>query len=161
MLPRFFFQAGILTKMASSFSYASWLLSKRAYTEYGLKEKLVNKKFDIQEIETTLSKLKELGLINDTHFASEYIRSKSKYSHRGRYRIKAELMKKGVAKESIDAQLGQLTREDEVVSAKELIKLKQKSLERYPQEVQFQRRYALLARRGYSLDVIKEALRAE
>lgn len=142
----------------SALSYATWLLSKRGYTVAILREKL-SQKYPTQECDAAVKKLIEIGLLNDEHYAREYARSKTVYAHRGKYRVKLELLKKKVPKNIIDSALGEISDDDELNSAIELVAQKQKSLDRVSPEIKQRRLYSLLARRGFSLETIKKILK--
>lgn len=79
----------IVKEKYSSLNYAIFLLSKKSYSEYKIKEKLKQKEYEYDDIEKTLSRLKKLNYINDVEFSKNYIRSKKNIL--GKNRIKMEL----------------------------------------------------------------------
>lgn len=64
-------------KRKSPMDCALKFLAYRMRSESEMIRHLEKKNFSSQEIEQTISKLKQYGYINDENFASEYIRSKS------------------------------------------------------------------------------------
>ena len=78
--------------------YSLDILNRRMKTEFELSQKLYDKGYQENEIKQTIIRLKEHGFLNDTTYAKLYADIKSK---KGNYRIKQELHKKGVHKDTI------------------------------------------------------------
>ncbi|QAR31951.1 regulatory protein RecX [Geovibrio thiophilus] len=66
----------------------------RDYSEYGMREKLISR-FSSEEAEETLSRLKELGYIDDLRYAENFVVSKL-LSGFGIYAVIRKLREKGV-----------------------------------------------------------------
>lgn len=139
-------------------NYAFLLLKFRLRSEKELFQRLKDKKFDIATIKKTLSFLKEKGFVNDEDFACAWIESRLKKPF-GLKRIKQELKLKGIANEIIDKQISRIKEnysEEELVleiARNRLNKLKDLDAQKAKRRV-----FAYLARRGYSPEVICEAL---
>jgi len=132
------------------------LLGIRMQTEHELWEKL-GKKSLRRDIGRTIARLKELGYVDDCRFAALWVDSRS--HSRGPNLLRTELIKKGVKKEIIDAELSHLETETQVLSALEVIRSKGKT--EYSKDERFKKLGGLLARRGFSYDIIKKALSKE
>lgn len=132
-------------------------LERRARTEAEIRQKLTERQVPPQEIEAVLVKLKEIGYINDQQFAENFQRSRNDYKPTGVQRLRIELRQKGVPKEIVQAV--QVEKEDEAELA---LRAAQSRLRQYSnlEPAVFERRMiGFLARRGFSYDVIKQALR--
>ena len=139
-------------------NYAFLLLKFRLRSEKELFRRLERKKFDGATIKKVLEFLKEKDFINDKDFAKSWSESRLKRAS-GLRKIKEELKIKGIARDTIDNQIAEIKKsycEKEIVSKiieKRLKKLK--GIEPYKAQ---RRIYAYLLRRGFSQDVIIEAL---
>lgn len=136
--------------------YALSLLSARMYTCGEISERLEKKQVEKEDAEKIITELLEKGILNDRKYAECYIHDASMLSYKGAYRIKQELMKKGIAPGIIDDALKNTEAsfsetiteyarmkfgEDTEVSYKELTRIKNH-----------------LARRGYSYSEISDCL---
>lgn len=145
-------------KRYSALEYALYLLKNRAQTEKQLKEKLVHKKFELIDIEETLSKLKKTSFINDEKFAHNYAQDKVRIYRRGRYRITLELMQKGISKDLIKKSTDEIDENDELEAAILLVKSKARQWSDLDDQKRYQRAFGLLSRRGFSGKIIKKIL---
>lgn len=104
-----------------------------------------------------LKKLKKLGFAGDIKFARFWVEQRLSFRPKPRIVLRQELRQKGVSEEIIKEVLSSFE-VNELKQAKELIKkasLRWKGLS----EVEFKNKAtAFLLRRGYSLEVVKEAL---
>lgn len=132
-------------------------LSFRRRTEKEIKDKLRKKGFDEKSIGRTIDKLKEYDLINDSEFATAWVKERLAYKPRGKKLLAQELWKKGIRKDIIDQVTEELC-QDESKSAIELlekIKGRYKNLE---PKVARRRMYGLLLRRGFSYETVNRAI---
>lgn len=134
--------------------YALLLLSYRARTRAELEQRLVRKGFAPDIAQTTIERLKELKLVDDARFAQGFAQDRITIGHKGKWRVRAELMKRGVGRQEIEAALK--TAPDETEAARELVELYAKRYARLEPEVRRRRLFALLSRRGFSLDTIRQ-----
>lgn len=107
----------------------------------------------------TLQKLTNLGLVNDLAFAKWWVEQRSFFRPKSRRVLKLELAQKGISREIIDEVLQdkELPSEDE-----QILKIAQKRWERLKNlepRTRKQKLSEFLARRGFSWDNIKEAIR--
>ena len=141
------------------------------YRQRSIKEmrnKLAAKEFSQANIDRVVDLLIKGGYLDDVQFAAAFIGQKSKMSNQGKRKIVAELLHKGVAKDDIVAAYNQVFDEEEKEGDLEAAlralgkKLRNRSIDDIkgdPKEVQ--RLMAFLARRGFSYDVVRAALKGK
>lgn len=132
------------------------LLAIRMQTEHELWEKL-GKKSEKGDIFRVILRLKELGYVDDAKFAKLWVDSRS--HSRGPNLLRTELIKKGIKRPIIDEVLTNYDKDRQIAAAREAIRVKDKP-DINPDE-RFKKLGGLLARRGFSYDVIKKALEKE
>lgn len=139
-------------------NYAFLLLKFRPRSEKEIFFRLKKKKFDDHVIRETLSFLKEKNFINDVDFARTWITSRIK-KPLGLRRLKQELNLKGINKEVIDnaiAGVKENYNEEDVVE--KIVREKFKKLRGVDPKKARARIYGYLLRRGFSPQVIIEAM---
>src|SRR3989338_2538018 len=78
--------------------YAMRALSRRAHTSFELREKLKKRPNHTPQLEDqVLTRLQELGLINDENYVRSAIEEASKYKLQGRYKLASRLQRKGIS----------------------------------------------------------------
>jgi len=139
-------------------NYAFLLLKFRLRSEKELYQRLKRKKFEEGVIRETLSFLKDKAFIDDRLFTKTWIEFRLKRPL-GLRRIKEELNLKGIPREVIDSEIiasKENYREEDVVDRIALQKLGQmKDIE--PDKAK-RRLYAYLLRRGFSPEVVMDAV---
>eukprot|EP00891_Asterochloris_glomerata_P009741 jgi/Astpho2/9741/Aster-03719 len=80
-------------------------LARRPHSRQELEHKLHEKGHDAKAVQQALERLAELGLQSDADFAEVFARSKWRQSRWAPSRIRMELVKRGVAKQHIEAGL--------------------------------------------------------
>ena len=137
----------------SSFRY----LSGRNHSKLELKLKLLKKYYNKELIDSTLSELEQLNLLDDENYALNYFKIRLK-KKKGIRLIKAELSKKGVEREIIEKISTQflddpiLEKSALIISEKKLQILKRKSLSKMQLK---QKVFQFLASKGFSTEIIK------
>ena len=136
------------------FQYACWLLARRNYSRAELLEKFEKKYLPDESIfEKVFAKLKKFGLQSDENFAESFVHS---HAHWGAHRISIELKKRGIDEELIALNLP--TEISEIENAREVLIRKLRG-ENIPDEYSAKQKLAaFLARRGFSIDTIREVL---
>ncbi|MCA0385375.1 MAG: recombination regulator RecX [Firmicutes bacterium] len=149
--------------------YALYLLSLQMRSENGLVEKLLSKGYEPHVVEAIIERLKEAGVVDDVAFASAYIRGRrSKY---GDYRIKMELVRKGIDAKTIETAYFGLEEEEDLHDPYQMAKavLEKKiaatTIEwdrlntdyKYKMSV-YQKLTSFLAGRGFSSGVVKQVI---
>ncbi len=129
------------------------LLEFRNHSEYELREKLLRYGAEPEQINRAVEFCTEYGFLNDESYAMALARDLSNLKKYGKYRIKAELAKRGIAPELIENALCEIEEKSEVLE--ELIKRKLKgSFEKKDTD----RAIRYFIYRGYSLTDIKRAI---
>jgi regulatory protein len=80
---------------------AVYLLARREHSRKELKNKLIQKGFDISDIERDLQELEDKGWLSDIRFTESWIRHRVE-SGFGPYRIKSELAERGISRSLIE-----------------------------------------------------------
>ena len=132
-------------------------LSFRRRTEKEIKDKLKKKGFDERTIKSTIAKLKDYDLINDSEFATAWVKERLAYKPRGKKLLRQELWKKGIKKDIIDQVTEELC-QDEDKSASELLEKIKKRYKSLEPKVARRRMLSLLLRRGFSYEIAKNTL---
>ncbi|MFO7676268.1 MAG: RecX family transcriptional regulator [bacterium] len=136
--------------------YATLLLSYRARTEQEMRGRLERKQFAPDIVDAAMARLRELRLLDDEQYARDFTRDRVTIGRKGRWNVRGELIKRGVARPAIEAALADAP--DELAVARELAARYRERHARLEDDVLHRRVYALLARRGFSPDVIRQAL---
>lgn len=135
------------------------LLAVRAHSRHEIEQKLLQAHYRPATVEMVLYKLEREGLLDDADFARQWVTAR--VSHKlGRNRIAQELRRKGVSVQEAEAALEAIDTDDQLSAA---VALAEKGLQRGkpgedPRKTA-QRTTAMLARRGFSWDIAKEAIR--
>ena len=126
-------------------------------TEQETRNKLAAEKFPIDVIDSTINYLKSLGYINDELYVQKYLHDRKKLKPVSQKMLKYQLLKKGVNENIIDDALENYI-VDEVFVAESLLKRK---FGKYnlKEEKNKKKAYAFLSHRGFSLSIIKEAIK--
>ncbi|MGN2637011.1 recombination regulator RecX [Nocardia takedensis] len=138
------------------------LLAVRARSRAELAGRLADKGYTDEVTESALTRLAEVGLIDDAAFAEEWVRSRHTYSGKGKQALAQELRRKGVAAADADAALSAISGEDETDRAAELVRRKLRTI---PHDVDREkvmgRLVGMLARRGYGHGTAYAVVKAE
>ncbi len=133
-------------------------LANAARTRHQLAE-LLDKRGVSDEVSTELlDRFVEVGLIDDADFAQTWVKGRHQSRCLSRRVLRQELRQKGVDEELISTALEQVDDETEFDAAVRLAQKKIRSLSRYDTATQRRRLASMLARRGYSGDVVSRAL---
>ncbi|MEG6615683.1 regulatory protein RecX [Peptococcaceae bacterium 1198_IL3148] len=138
-------------------NYALRLLTYRQRSQHEIKNRLEQKGYDQCIIEQTLDFLKDCKLIDDYQFAQQYIYNKiSSAKPVGVNRMKYELVQLGIDKDIVSDAVATIDYQTELDLAKKLVK---RTINNKTSPPKSQKLVALLLRRGFSYNIIKEALR--
>lgn len=135
------------------------LLQSRDYTESGLREKLRGGDYPESCIEEALAYVKSYGYVDDRRYARDFITYNM--DRKSRTRIQQDLMRKGIAKDTVCAVFEELeeegTRQDEEAMIRSLLEKKKYDPKTAGRQDK-QRMYAFLYRRGFHAEAISRAL---
>ncbi len=135
------------------------MISRRPHTEKELRLKLFQKGYDREVVDQALAKAAELGLLDDGHFARLFVEEKLLGGRYGRRRIEAELRRRGVEWELIQAAFEQFAKVHGENAEWEniLTAAKRKWQSLVPREKDLRKRrhklLAFLANRGYDAEL--------
>lgn len=161
--------------------YALRLLSRRSYTTYEMEKKLrqrLKRLFNPGEgiktgvegtelgqdpVPSILSRLQELGYLNDLQFCERWVEERCRLRPRGRYLLTQELRKKGIPKEILEAYWENREQSnntlDEAPLASRLIEKRKPLLEKRYEPYQVKQKLSFyLASRGFSPETIHRVL---
>lgn len=127
------------------FNYALMLLSRRDYSEFELRKKLES--YDGVEVENTINKLKEKGLLSDERYVERLVDRYIKKGY-GFVKIEEELNKKGLLNVSSKAFLKDIYSEE--LEKENILKF----LDKKPKE----KLYSYLIQKGFRPHIVQEVL---
>ncbi len=138
----------------SAFDVALRLLGNREHSRKEIVIKLEQRRFDSEAIDTALGRLEELELLDDKSFAVNYVVSRSRKKPSGAYKLRYELLQKGVPDAIIDEVL------EEYDSAAQCLEAAQRKLRLLKGDLPVKRNklYAFLVNRGFDSQTIRETL---
>jgi regulatory protein len=131
-------------------------LDYRPRSQTELKQRLARRGFDEETVAATLSRLQELGLVDDLAFARFWQENRQAFSPRSRWLVRRELKQKGVADEVIEKVLANADDEDGAYRA---AMTRARKLPASDYEGFRKRLGDYLKRRGFGYGVIKNTLK--
>jgi len=136
------------------------LLNYRPRSVAEVRRRLRKRDYEEEQIEAVLSRLQEVGLLDDRAFARLWVENRRLNSPRGRRGLAAELRKKGVSSQVINEVLDETEGEwDEAAQALELARGRARALAGLERRVFFRRLQGFLARRGFASDIVFQVVR--
>lgn len=141
--------------LARAVSKAMWLVTRRDYSKKEMLGRLKQDGFLPDAAEEAVETLSQAGVIDDERFAYNFAYNLKVNRKLGKRAIVTELLMKGVSREIADAVTEEFC-DDEVSSAAEIIRMKYRG---FNEDEKINRRmFAALQRKGYSYNVIREAM---
>ncbi|MGV9267200.1 regulatory protein RecX [Kitasatospora sp. NPDC003701] len=141
------------------------LLTGAAKTRKQLADALRRREIPDEVADGVLTRLEEVGLIDDAAFAQAWVESRHAVRGLSRRALAQELRTKGVAGELVEQAVAQLDYDDETEAARALVERKLRATAGLERQARTRRLVGVLARRGYSeglaFRVVREALDAE
>ncbi len=140
--------------------YALWLLGRRAYSEKRLRDKLRRKQYSPEEIDAVVKFCLDHKFLNDMEYAKSFIRTRHVLRPRGQRVLRLELIKRGIDDEIIKEALAHddANQVSELELARCLVESRRFQYAGSDEQTRKRRLFALLARRGFSISIIKEVL---
>jgi len=131
-------------------------LSYRPRSEWEIKNKLQDKKYQSEIIEKTIRWLKEKNMVNDQEFSRMWIKDRLTKKPLGKLSLQKELINKGISRELIENTIHSFfeKEEDELELAYQLIRQKKDSLQLKNIQLEPKKIINLLKNRGFSYRVI-------
>ncbi len=116
---------------------------------------LAKKDFSVKVIEETIDYLAGLGYLDDVRFSKQYSRSRIESKGMGRFRLRYELVNKGVDEHIVEQTLDDLFREvDESQLARESAEKKLPAWEGLPALTVKRRLAGFLGRKGFAAETV-------
>jgi regulatory protein len=147
-----------LPEISQAKRYAFLLLKYRQRSTEELRHRLGKKGFSAEVVEPLLAWLTEKRFLDDRQFAFDWMRQRLGSSF-GRRRVALELRRKGISAGLIEQAGQEVSREhDEGSMVREMVARKMKVYRNLEPQVAKRRLYGFLLRRGFSPEVIMEAM---
>jgi regulatory protein len=109
-----------------------------------------------------LTRLAEVGLIDDAMFARAWVESRHYGRGLARRALAAELGQRGVAREDVSAAVAELSADTELATARALVERRLAATKGLPPQARIRKLVGVLARKGYSpamaFRVVREAI---
>ena len=129
-------------------------LTRRSYSVAGMKKKLLEKNFSLQDTDAAIERLQELGFLNDAEFARGIIRA---HRSKGNHWLRLKLKQEGVVPEIIEEMISDI--DDEAQRIMTVLARKAASLRESDPHKRREKLYRFLASRGFGVDSIKRVLK--
>lgn len=141
------------------------LLDQRARSTSELRSRLLDLDLEAATVDEVIGDLTRAGLLDDEHFASEWVRQRSARRGRSSRMLDKELQDKGVAPDVRQQALAQLDSDTERATAEAIAVKKARSENRLPEDradydKALRRVLGALARRGFPAGMSMELARA-
>lgn len=134
-------------------------LSFRPRSEFEIDEYMLRQNIGEETRKMVMQKLEQLKLIDDEAFAKWWLDQRSVFRPEGRRLVGFELKRKGIAKEIIEELMTEgRPRTADVFLAEKLAEKRLTRLKKLPEIEAEKKIWAYLARKGFSFEVIKEAV---
>ena len=133
-------------------------LTRRGMSRWELEKTLLSRELDGEVVEAELDRLEGVGLLDDAALAETFVRTQHDRKGLGRGAITAELRRRHIDQEHIDAALEQVDDDDEQTRATELAVKRAGQLSSYDLETAKRRLHGFLSRKGYSSSVVRAAI---
>ncbi len=132
-------------------------LTRRGMSRWELEKTLLAREFDGETVAAELDRLEGVGLIDDGALAETLVRTQHERKGLGRGALTAELRRRHIDQQHIDAALEQIDADDEQSRATELAVKRAGQLSSYDLETAKRRLSGFLMRKGYSSAVVRAA----
>lgn len=143
-------------KRAENVSIAA--LTRRGMSRWELEKTLISRELEPEVIEAELDRLQSVGLVDDGALAETIVRTQHDRKGLGRGALTAELRRRHIDQEHIDAALEQVDDDDEQSRATELALKRASQLSSYDFETAKRRLTAFLMRKGYGSSIVRNAV---
>jgi regulatory protein len=136
-------------------------LARRDHSEAEIRRALARDGFPAEAIEATVQRLRAARYLDDDGFAARYATSRMRHQGLGRYRVRQDLQRKGVATKAAEAgvreALGEVSEAD-TIDALARRYWKARATDEPARRVR--KLWAFLLRRGFPADLVQARLRA-
>ncbi|MGA8208552.1 MAG: regulatory protein RecX [Nocardioidaceae bacterium] len=136
-------------------------LTGRARSRSELADKLARKGVPADLGERLLDRFEEVGLVDDAAFARSWVQSRQSGKGLARRALSLELRRKGVADEVARSALDEVDADDEIETARALVRRRLRATAGLTRDVAVRRLTGMLARKGYPAGVCFRVVREE
>ncbi len=144
-------------KQARALAYR--YLSHRDRSTRETADHLKKKGFEEAVVQQTLEDLKQANYLDDRRFAEHWARTRAENRQYGKFRLRQELIGKGLARDLIDEILDTLFETvKEIDLARAVVAKKQPAMQDLDPDKRKRRLVGLLQRKGFSTDIIYKVL---
>lgn len=133
-------------------------LTRRGQSRWELERALLGRDIAEELVGEELDRLERVGLIDDVALAETLVRTQHERKGLGRSALTAELRRKHIGQQQIDAALEQIDDDDEQSRATELAVRRAPQLRSVDSETAKRRLTGFLMRKGYSGSVVRTAV---
>jgi regulatory protein len=105
--------------LSGCYDKAVQLLAARPHFRAELAGKLAQRGFPPEEIDEALDRLTAQGYLDERRTARDFVAHRQERSGEGRFRLQAELARRGAPQEAIEEALAELVPEDDLPAARE------------------------------------------
>ena len=130
-------------------------VSFRPRSVYELQTHLNRKSYEEDVIDQVVDYLTTLGLLDDVAFANYWVEQRETFRPRSRFALSQELRQKGISREVIDSVLEDV---DELAAARRVVEKSSGRWTELPEQVYKEKMAGILQRRGFSYEIVREAL---
>jgi regulatory protein len=135
-------------------------LTRRNMSRWELEKLLRSRELSEDAIEQQLERLEGVGLVDDAALAETLVRTQHERKGLGKQAIVADLRRRHIDQDVIDAALAELDVDDERERAFELAEKRAGQLRSYDQATAERRLTAFLMRKGYASSIVRDAVQA-
>ena len=144
--------------LSSPYEAAVLYLGNRPRSVSEIRRHLHSKRYDDEAIDGAIDKLRAQRYVDDLDFAKYWVEQRSRFRPKGDRALMSELTSKGVARETIQAALGDMPAESESDRARRAIGRQLRRWESLEAPERKRKIHAFLAARGFGYDVIDEVI---
>lgn len=141
-----------------AYNLALHYLTRRIRSEAEVRSYLAEKEIDEPIIQEVVIKLYEYQFLNDEQYAVAYVRTQMNTTDKGTVLIRSELKEKGISEKNIDLALKEYPYDSQLEKAKILCEKTAQKNQKDSERVLKAKLEQKLIRKGYSFDIIAEAV---
>ncbi len=133
-------------------------LTRRGMSRWELEKTLLSRELDPEIVAAELERLESVGLVDDATLADTIVRTQHDRKGLGRGALTAELRRRHIDQEHIEAALEQVDDDDEISRARELAERRARQLMSLDRATAVRRLTGYLLRKGYGSSVVRTAV---
>jgi regulatory protein len=136
-------------------------LTMGARTRAQLQRAMARKEIPEDVAKAVLDRFEEVDLVDDEEFSRQWVQSRHLGRGLARRALAYELRQRGVAEETLKQAVDELSSDDELSAARELVRRRAVSMSNDDPQRRIRRLAGMLARKGYGGAVAMQAIRTE